>query len=87
MTAKQARYDLARQLNGKDCQSREDYIEKMVANGTAVLVERPYGRGFTLTIMGRKATSSRNGMRWPHVYVVENWIKSSLEKDAPEGTA
>ena len=43
MTAKQARYDLARQLNGKDCQVREDYIKKMVDNGTAVLVER-HGR-------------------------------------------
>ena len=86
MTAKQARYDLARLLNGQDCQTREDCIEKMLDNGMAALVERPYGCGFTLTIMGRKATSSRNGMRWPHVYVVKNWIKSTLKKDAPEGS-
>ena len=41
----------------------------------------------TLTILGRKATSSRKGMRWPHVYVIRNWINTCLEKDAPEGSA
>jgi len=82
-TAAAHRYHLAQQLKPLSLADRRAYITKMVENGTA-RIERQGNHKVACTILGRTASSTMLHVEWAPAVAVKNWIKATLEKDAPE---